>query len=81
MGGIVPLPVLDRFGRQRYDAAGKPLYRPVRLLPNAAALAWELSVLDPKTYNLPTRPVKSTRRQKPRRKPELSPVDAFLRDV
>jgi hypothetical protein len=81
MGGIVPLPVLDRFGRQRYDAAGKPLYRPVRLLPNAAALAWELSVLDPKTYNLPTRPVKSTRRRKPRRKPELSPVDAFLRDV
>jgi hypothetical protein len=58
--------VLDRFGRQRYDAAGKPLYRPVRLLPNAAALAWELSVLDPKTYNLPTRPVKSTRRRKPR---------------
>jgi hypothetical protein len=62
LGGIVPLPVLDRFGRQCYDATAKPRYRPVRLLPNAAALAWELCVLDPKTYNLPTRPVKSTRR-------------------
>jgi len=81
VGGIVPLLVLDRFGRHRCDATGKPLYRPVRLLPNAAALAWELCVLDPKTYNLPTRPAKSTRPRKPRRKPELSPVDAFLRDV
>jgi hypothetical protein len=50
LGGVVQLPVLDRFGRQLYDAKGKPRFAPVLLRPNCEAMAWELECMDPATY-------------------------------
>jgi transposase-like protein len=51
LGGVVQLPLLDRFGRQLYDAEGKPLFAPVLLRPNCEAMAWELERMDPVTYS------------------------------
>jgi len=51
LGGVVQLPLLDRLGRQLYDAEGKPLFAPVLLRPNCEAMAWELERLDPTTYS------------------------------
>jgi len=50
LGGVVQLPRLDRFGRQRLDSGGKPLSAPVYLRPNLAAMEWELQCMDPEKY-------------------------------
>jgi transposase len=51
LGGVVQLPLLDRFGRQRYDPEGKPRFAPVLLRPNCDAMEWELERMDPATYS------------------------------
>jgi hypothetical protein len=51
LGGVVQLPVVDRFGRQLYDTDGKPLFAAVLLRPNCDAMEWELERLDPQTYS------------------------------
>jgi transposase len=51
LGGVIQLPLLDRFGRQLYDPEGKPRFAPVLLRPNCDAMEWELERMDPATYS------------------------------
>jgi hypothetical protein len=51
LGGVVQLPLLDRFGRQLYDPEGKPRFMPVLLRPDCDAMEWELERVDPATYS------------------------------
>jgi hypothetical protein len=65
LGGIIEVPIFDRFNNLVCDQSGKPVTARKLVMPNLKAMRWELTLHDPETYGpqgkvtVPEPPVRS----------------------